>query len=44
MSEAYALGTIATVFQLEVYAILVCSKNCRNAQMRDKVICICSDM
>jgi ribonuclease HI len=42
MSEAYALGTLATVFQ-SVYPILVCSENCRNAQMRDKVICVCSD-
>ena len=41
--EAYALGTLATVFQSEVYAILSCSENCRNAQLRDKVICICSD-
>jgi ribonuclease HI len=43
MSEVYALSTLATVFQSEIYAILVCSENCRNAQMRDKVICICSD-
>jgi hypothetical protein len=36
-------GTQATVFQAEVYAILVCSEHCRNLQLRDKTICMCSD-
>jgi hypothetical protein len=37
MGESYALGSLATVFQTEVYTILACSDYCRSA------ICICSD-
>jgi hypothetical protein len=33
--EAFSLGTQATVFQSEVYAILMSSEHCRNLQLRD---------
>jgi hypothetical protein len=39
---SFALGTFATVFQAEVYAILACS-DCLRECMTDKTICICSD-
>jgi ribonuclease HI len=41
--ESYALGSLATVFQAEVYAILACSDYCRSANMHNMTICICSD-
>jgi hypothetical protein len=41
--ESYALGSLATVFQTEVYAILACSDYCRSANMHNMTICICSD-
>jgi hypothetical protein len=41
--ESYALGSLATVFQTEVYAILACSDHCRSANMHNMTICICSD-
>jgi hypothetical protein len=31
--ESYALGSLATVFQTEVYAILACSDYCRSANI-----------
>jgi hypothetical protein len=33
--ESYALGSLATVFQTEVYAILRCSDYCRSANMHN---------
>jgi hypothetical protein len=43
IGDAYALGSNSTVFQSEVYAILSCSEQCRNLQLRDKTIyIICS--
>jgi hypothetical protein len=41
--ESYALGSLATVFQTEVYAILACSDNYRSVNMHNLTICICSD-
>jgi hypothetical protein len=41
--ESYALISLATVFQTEVYAILTCSDYCRSANMHNMTICICSD-
>jgi hypothetical protein len=41
--ESYVLGSLATVFQTEVYAILACSDYCRRATMHKMTICICSD-
>jgi ribonuclease HI len=41
--ESYALGTLVTVFQSEVYAILMCSEKCRDLRLQNKIICICSD-
>jgi hypothetical protein len=40
IGKAYAL---TSVFQSEVFAILACSKNCRNPQLRDQTIGIWSD-
>jgi hypothetical protein len=36
--ESYALGSLATVFLTEVYAILVCSAYCRSANMHKKFV------
>jgi hypothetical protein len=41
--ESYALGSLATVFQTEVYAILSCSDYFRIAYMHNMTICVCSD-
>jgi hypothetical protein len=41
--ESYALGSLATVFQTEVYANLACSDYCRSPNMHNMTICICSD-
>jgi hypothetical protein len=41
--ESYALGSLATVFQTEVYAVFVCSDCCRSANIHNMTICICSD-
>jgi hypothetical protein len=42
--ESYALDSLATVFQTEVYAILVsCSDYCQSSNMHNMTICICSD-
>jgi hypothetical protein len=38
-----AYGTLVTVFQSEVYAILMCSENCRDLRLQNKTICLCSD-
>jgi ribonuclease HI len=38
-----ALGTFATVFQAEVYAIMACSDYCLREFMTGKTICTCSD-
>jgi ribonuclease HI len=43
ISKSYALGSLATVFQTEVYAILDRSNYCRSANMHNMTICICSD-
>jgi ribonuclease HI len=40
MGESYALGSLATVFQTEVYAILTCSDYCRSVNMHNMTICI----
>jgi ribonuclease HI len=41
LKESYALGTLATVFQAEVYAILACFDYCLKDCMTGKMICIC---
>jgi hypothetical protein len=41
--ESYAHGSLATVSQTEVYAILACSDYCRSANIHNMTICICSD-
>jgi hypothetical protein len=42
--ESCALGSLATVFQTEVYAIVACSDYCRSANMHiNMTICISSD-
>jgi ribonuclease HI len=41
--EFYALGSLATVFQTEVYAIRACSNYCRSTNMHNMTICTCSD-
>jgi ribonuclease HI len=41
--KSYALGSLATVFQTEVYKILACSDYYRSANMHNMTICICSD-
>jgi hypothetical protein len=41
--KSYALGSFATVFEIEVYAILACSDYCWSANMHNMTICICSD-
>jgi hypothetical protein len=38
--ESYALGSLATVFQTEIYAILACFDYCRSANMHNMTICI----
>jgi hypothetical protein len=43
LKASFALGTFATVFQAEVYAILACFDYCLRECMTDKKICICSD-
>jgi hypothetical protein len=43
IGEFYALGSLATVFQTEVYAMFACSDYCRSANMHNITICICSD-
>jgi ribonuclease HI len=41
--ESYALGSHATVFQSEVYAILACSEYCILESIANRVVSICSD-
>jgi ribonuclease HI len=41
--ESYALGSLATVFQTELYAVFVSCDCCRSANMHNMTICICSD-
>jgi ribonuclease HI len=41
--ESYALGSHATVFQSEVYAILACSEYCISEGIVNRVVSICSD-
>jgi hypothetical protein len=36
--ESYALGSLATVFQIELYIILACSDYCRSAKMHNITI------
>jgi hypothetical protein len=36
IGDAFAFGSNSTVFQSEVHAILACSEQCRNLQLRDK--------
>jgi ribonuclease HI len=43
LKVSFALGTFATVFQAEVYAILACSNYCVSECITGKAICICSD-
>jgi hypothetical protein len=43
LKASFALGTFATVFQAEVYAIMACSDYCLKECMTGKTICICSD-
>jgi hypothetical protein len=43
LEASFTLGTFATVFQAEVYAILACSDYCLRKCMTGKTICICSD-
>jgi ribonuclease HI len=43
LKASFALGTFATVFQAEVYTIMVCSDYCLRECMTGKTICICSD-
>jgi hypothetical protein len=43
LNASFALGTFATVFQAEVYAILACSAYFLRECMTGKTICICSD-
>jgi hypothetical protein len=42
LKASFAIGTFSTVFQAEVYAILVCSDYCLRQYMTGKTICICS--
>jgi hypothetical protein len=41
LKASFALGTFATVFQAEVYAIMACSDYCLKECMNGKTICIC---
>lgn len=41
--ESFALGKHTTVFQAEVYAILVCAQNCSDKKIKNTKISICSD-
>jgi hypothetical protein len=41
--ESYALGSLATVFQTGLYAILACFDYCRSAHMHNMTICMCYD-
>jgi hypothetical protein len=41
--ESIKFGSLATVFQTEVYAILACSDYCRSANMHNMTTCICSN-
>jgi hypothetical protein len=43
LMASFALGTFATVFQAEVYAIMALSDYCLRECMTGKTICICSD-
>jgi ribonuclease HI len=43
LKASFALGTFATVFQAEVYAILACFDYCLRECMTGKTICIFSD-
>jgi hypothetical protein len=43
ISKSYAFGSLATVFETEVYAIFTCSNYCRSANTHNMTICICSD-
>jgi ribonuclease HI len=43
LKASFALGTFATVFQAEVYAIMACSNYCLRECMTGKTVCICSD-
>jgi hypothetical protein len=43
LKASFALGTLATVFQAEVYAIMACFDYCLRECMTGKTICICSD-
>jgi hypothetical protein len=40
IGESYALGSLVTVLQREVNAILACSDYCRNANMHNMTLCI----
>jgi hypothetical protein len=41
--KSYAFGSLAMVFQTEVYAILTCSDYCRSVNMHNTTICVCFD-
>jgi hypothetical protein len=43
LKTSFALATFATVFQAEVYAIVVCCDYCLKECMSGKTVCICSD-
>jgi hypothetical protein len=43
LKASFDLGTFATVFQIEVYAIMACSNYCLREFMTGKTICICLD-
>jgi hypothetical protein len=43
LKASFALGTFATVFKADVYAILACSNYSLRDFMTGKTICICSD-
>jgi hypothetical protein len=43
VTESYALGSRATVFKSEVYAILACSEYCISVGIFNRVVSICSD-
>jgi hypothetical protein len=41
--ESYALGSLASVFQTEVYAVRACSDYCPSVNIHNMTICVCSD-
>jgi hypothetical protein len=43
LKASFALGTFATVFQAEVYAIMACSDYCLRECITGTTICICLD-